>query len=433
MNKLKLIAQRAKQDKKLKFTSLAHHINAESLAEYYKLLKRDKACGIDGVTIEEYGSNLQNNITQLVDQLKAKKYKAVPVRRTFIPKATSKELRPLGIPATQDKLVQMALKTIVECIFEPMFLDCSHGFRPNKGCHTALRQLDNVMKNKPINYIVEVDIRKFFDTVDHAWLMRCLRERIVDPNLLRLIEIQLKAGVMEATTLHETNEGTPQGGIISPLLANIYLHYVLDLWFEKKFKLSAKGYTELIRYCDDFVVVCELKSDAEMFLSIAQERLAKFNLKFAMEKTRIAETGKQAWWRKRYKGIKPDTITFLGFTMYLKATRTGWFRVQFKTAKTNLSRKLKKFKEWLQNLGNQISLEYAWKGIKSRINGHYNYFGVNGNMYSLRKYYHCCIWMIFEWINRRSQRKSMNYKQFNKYLNQNPLPTPSVKVQIWNS
>ncbi len=433
MNKLRLIAERAKQDKKLKFTALVHHINAESLAEYYKLLKKNRACGIDRVTIEEYGSNLQQNVVQLVKQMKTKRYKAQPVRRTYIPKASGKDLRPLGIPTTQDKLVQMALKNILEAVFEPIFLDSSHGFRPNRGCHTAIKRLDNVMIRKPINYIVEVDIRKFFDTVDHEWLMRCVQERVADPNLLWLVGMQLKAGVMEGATLHETDEGTPQGGVVSPLLANIYLHYVLDLWFEKKFKTEASGYVELIRYCDDFVVVCESKSDAKLFLSSAKARLAKFNLKFAREKTRIAKIGKRSWLRAQRTESKIDTITFLGFTMYAMASRTGRFRVQFKTAKANLARKVKKFKEWLKDTNNQVPVSEVWEGAKRRLIGHYNYFGVNGNIRSLHQYYHSCTWMLFKWINRRSQRKSMNYEQFKSYLIWNPLPAPSIRVQIWNS
>lgn len=276
MSKLKLIAEKAREDKLLKFTSLVHHINATSLAQCYKKLHADKACGVDEVTVEEYGFNLEDNIAKLMDRLKTKTYKAHPVRRAYIPKPGKNELRPLGIPTVEDKLVQIVLKEIVEAIYEQDFLDCSHGFRPDRSCHTAIKQLNNTVMSEPINYVVEVDIRKFFDTVDHEVLMKLLRIRIADENLLWLIRKHLKAGVMENGIQRETDTGAPQGGVISPVLANIYLHYVVDLWFEADFKRKVKGYVQLIRYADDFVMLCEREDEAKSFLEELERRLAQF-------------------------------------------------------------------------------------------------------------------------------------------------------------
>ena len=251
LGKLKLITERAKQDNKLKFTSLAHLINEESLAACYRELKRDKACGIDGVTVEEYGRNLESNLKNLVSRMKTRTYQPKPARRVYIPKPGKEEKRPLGISSVEDKLVQLMLKKILEAIYEPQFLDCSNGFRPKRNCHTAVEQLDKVVMTKPINYIVEVDIKKFFDSVRHYWLLRCVEERVSDPNFLWLIRKSLKAGIVEEGQWKESPTGTPQGSIASPTLANIYLHYVLDIWFKVKFKPKARGYVQLIRYCDD--------------------------------------------------------------------------------------------------------------------------------------------------------------------------------------
>lgn len=431
MSKLKLIAEKAKQDRKLKFTSLAHHINAESLGRCYKQLKKNKACGVDGVTVETYGSELATNVAVLVERIKSKKYKAHPVRRVYIPKAGKNELRPLGIPSVEDKLVQIALKEILEVLYEPLFMNCSHGFRPDRSCHTAIKELNTIIMTKPINYIVEVDIRKFFDNVDHKWLVRFLQERIVDPNLLWLICKHLKAGVMESGNWKETEAGTPQGGVISPLLANVYLHYVLDLWVELKFKPESKGYVQLVRYCDDFVVACETQYDAERFLTAVAERMAKFNLSVSQEKTRIVKFGRQALLQVRCRKGKAQTFNFLGFTFYHAKTRLGKFSVRLKTSKQSFAKKTRNTKDWLKSIRNLLPLREWWTVIKAKLTGHYNYFGVNGNMRSLQKYYWTVVMLVYKWINRRSQKKSMNFKQFMNYLQWNPLPTPSVRYDIW--
>ena len=257
-DKLKRVVELAQGDRKFKFTSLSHLINEENLTACYGLLKKRRACGVDGVTVEEYAgkdcTELGSKIQTLVERMKTKTYRPQPVRRVYIPKPGKTEMRPLGIPAVEDKLVQIALKEILEAIYEQDFLDCSHGFRPKRSCHTAINRLDKAIMQRPINYVVEVDIAKFFDNVSHYWLLRCLEERISDPNFLDLIRKFLKAGMMEQGLWKASHEGTPQGGVVSPILANIYLHYILDLWFEASFKPKARGYVELVRYCDDLAI-----------------------------------------------------------------------------------------------------------------------------------------------------------------------------------
>ncbi|MFH1356768.1 MAG: group II intron reverse transcriptase/maturase [bacterium] len=431
IGKLKRITERAKQDRKLKFTSLAHLINEESLAACYGELKRDKACGIDGVTVEEYGVNLENNLKVLVEQMKSKEYRPKPVRRVYIPKPGKQEMRPLGIPSVEDKLVQMMLKKILEAIFEQDFLDCSYGFRPERSCHMTINRLDKVIMTKPINTVVEVDIEKFFDNVGHYWLLRCIEERVSDPNLLWLIRKFLKAGLVEEGQWKASRVGTPQGGIVSPLLANIYLHYVLDLWFEKKFKPKAKGYVELIRYCDDFVVACASEQDAERFLVEIEERFLKFGLKISKEKTKVVKFGRGPWDRSKVTGKKVPTFDFLGFTHYCTASRRGKFIVGHKTTKESLARSLRAIKDWLKKARNMCRLKDWWPILKAKLVGHYNYFGISGNMRSLGQFYIQVTRLVFKWINRRSQKKSMNWDRYLQYLGWNPLPQPKIYHSIY--
>lgn len=430
-DKLKVITEKAKRDKKLKFTSLAHLINEISLAQSYEKLNKASACGSDGVTVEDYGNNMGDNIAILNTLIRSKKYKPQPVRRVYIPKDGSGRTRPLGLPSVEDKLVQTVLKEILEAIFEQDFLDCSHGFRPGKSCHTAIGELDQEVMRKPINFVVEVDIKKFFDSVNHKWLYEMLRQRISDPVFLGLIWRTLRAGVMENGTATSSDEGTPQGGIVSPMLANIYLHYVLDLWFEKRFKKQAKGYVKLIRYCDDFVVVCESEHDAKQFLLQLKERLAKFSLEISKEKTQVIKFGKKAWRQANKTGSKVKSFDFLGFTHYCKANRNGWFGMGHKTSKKRLASKLKGFNQWLRNIRNICPMRNWWKLVKAKLRGYYNYFGINGNIKCLIQYYWYVKQICFKWINRRSQKKSMSWKQFVQYMQWNPLPEPKIYHNIW--
>ncbi|NSX83908.1 group II intron reverse transcriptase/maturase, partial [Wolbachia endosymbiont of Atemnus politus] len=424
--KLNQIAVRAKQDKRVKFTSLVHLINAENLALCYKELKRNKACGIDQVTVEAYGETLEEKLRMLVDSMKRKQYKPQPVRRVYIPKAGSEEKRGLGILSTEDKLVQIMLKKILENIYEANFLDQSYGFRPGRSCHQAVKALDKAVMYKPTNYIVEVDIRKFYDNIQHKWLMRCLRERISDPNLLWLVKQCLKAGVMEAGHYKTTTQGAPQGGIVSPVLANVYLHYVLDLWFEKKVKPKSKWYMELVRYADDLVVCCESEEDAKEFLESLKQRLAKFGLEVSENKTRIVKFGKKECYQAKREKKKTESFNFLGFTHYSAKSRKGRLIMGHKTSKVSLARKLKEIKEWLKTIRNHTCLKDWWQILKAKLRGHYNYFGISGNYQWLSKFEQAVKKLTFKWINRRSQKKSMNWEQFEHYTQVNPLPKPKI-------
>jgi len=425
--KLNLIAAKAKRDKRLKFTSLIHHINEGNLARCYQELKRDKACGIDDITVEAYGDNLEKNLTDLVGRLKTKRYRPQPVKRVYIPKPGKREeKRALGLPTVEDKLVQLMVKKLLESIYEADFLECSYGFRPGRNCFQAIKSLNEAVMKRPTNYIVEVDIRKFFDTLNHYWMQRCLEERITDRNLLWLVRRILKTGVIEEGQYHASRCGTMQGGNLSPLLANIYLHYVLDLWFEKKIKPNGKGQMQLIRYCDDFVACFESKRDAEGFLEAVRERLNQFGLSLSTEKTKMIGFGRSAWQRWRRGGKKVETFNFLGFTHYCATSRQGYFKVVHKTTKENLNHKLKEIKEWIKKIRNLLPLKSWWPVLKAKLIGHYNYFGISGNYPCLKQFYQQVIKLVFKWMNRRSQRKSMTWEMFTQYMQWNPLPTPRI-------
>lgn len=429
--KLNLITEKARQDKRLKFTSLIHHVNEENLVQCYWELKRDKASGIDGVTVEAYGAKLTENVKQLVEELKSKEYRPQPVRRVYIPKPGKAEKRGLGIPTVEDKLVQMMLKKILEAIYEPDFEEFSHGFRPKRSCHSAIRELNKAVMYKPVNYIVEVDIRKFFDTVSHYWLLRCLEERVADANLLWLTRRTLKAGVMEGSEYQPSEAGTPQGGVVSPLLANIYLHYVLDIWFTRVIRPKAKGHMQMIRYCDDFVVCCEHEDDAKQFLVDMKERFAKFDLAVAEEKTKIVKFGRKSWEEWRRGGEKPETFNFLGFTHYCGTSLNGKFSMKHKTSKENLRRKLRETQEWLKGVCRTQLIKDWWPILKAKLSGHYRYFGISSNYRSLEQYYVKTIGLVYKWLRRRSQRSTITWEMFSRELTRTRVPKPKIYHNLY--
>ena len=417
--KLNNIANRAKEDPNLKFTSLAHLLDEDFLTQCYMELNKDKAPGIDRKTVEEYGVKLEDNIKDLVNRLKTKQYKPQPVRRVYIPKPNG-DKRPLGIPTVEDKIVQLGIKKILESIYEQDFMDISYGFRIGTGAHEALEALDKAIVTRPTNYIVDMDIEKFFDTIDHKRMIEFLRHRISDTSILRLIARFLKAGIMEEGKYYQTDKGTPQGGNLSPLLANIYLHYALDLWFERKVKRSLKGYSELIRYADDFIVCFQSEREAQEFGAKLQERLSKFGLKISETKSKIIEFG-------RYAGNKhPETFDFLGITHYCDKTLKGKFNVGRKTSKKKLIQKYKAMNEWLKQSRNSMGLKEWWSILKRKLVGHYQYYGIRGNMRSLQSYYIQVLRLTYKWINRRSQRRSYTWEQYSRWIRNNPLPQPKI-------
>lgn len=425
VTKLESLTLRAREDPKCKFTSLAHLLSEDFLKECFWELKRDKASGIDGVTVQEYEVNLEGNLEDLVERMKAKRYRPQPVRRAYIPKPDGGK-RGLGIPAVEDKIVQRGIKKILEAIFEIDFMDVSYGFRPNRNCHDALDVLDKAIMTKPITYVVDMDIEKFFDTIDHGWLMRCLRERIVDTSLLRLIVRFLKAGVMEEGKYLEVDKGTPQGGNISPILANIYLHYILDLWFERVVKKQLIGYGQLIRYCDDFIVCFQRGDEAKAFEEMLKQRLSKFGLKIAEGKSRVIGFGRDEWEKARQEGKKVATFDFLGFTHYCDKTRGGKFKLGRKTSSKRFRQKMKAVNQWLKRVRNQVTLAEWWKVYRLKLIGHYRYYGISGNMQALREFARETSKLAYKWINRRSQKKSFTYAQYCKFKQYNPLPVPKI-------
>lgn len=423
--KLANIANRAKEDRNLRFTSLVHLLDEDFLKECYLELKKDKAPGIDSMTVEEYGNKLEENIRDLVERLKAKRYIPQPVRRVYIPKPNG-DKRPLGIPTVEDKIVQMGIKKILEAIYEQDFMEVSYGFRPDRSPHDALDELDREIVTRPINWIVDMDIEKFFDTIDHKWLMEFLKHRIADPNLLGLIGRFLKSGVMEDGRYIQTDIGAPQGGNLSPLLANIYLHYVLDLWFEKKVKKSLLGYGKLIRFADDFVACFQSEREARAFGVELRERMTKFGLTISEAKSKIIRFG-------RYAGQEAGTFDFLGITHYNTKTRSGKYQLGRKTSSKKLRQKLTGINQWLKSNRSSMPLREWIQILKQKMLGHYRYYGIRGNSFSLINYEYHVKRLLYKWINRRSQKSSYNWQQFIKWLERNPLPKPKIYHKPYKS
>lgn len=435
--KLGILTEKARANPKLRFTSLVHLLNEGFLKGRFEEIKRRKASGarpkapgVDGLGVEEYGMNLEANLKELVERMKAKSYRPQPVRRAYIPKPDG-ERRPLGIPAVEDRIVQLGVAKILAAIFEAVFLEDSYGFRPNRNPHQALGEIDRAIMTKPVNFIVDMDIEKFFDSVPHDWLMKCLEVRIQDRNLLRLISRFLKSGVMEEGKLQATEIGTPQGGNLSPVLSNIFLHYVLDLWFEKKVKPTLKGYAKYCRFADDFVLCFERREEAEAFGELLRERLAKFGLKVSEKKSRVIEFGRWAWKKYKQGGKKVATFDFLGFTHYCDKTRKGAFKLGRKTSSKKLRAKLAAANLWLKSIRNVTKLTNWWPVFQAKLKGHYNYYGVSGNMRELKAFYQRTKMLAFKWLNRRSQRKSFTWKEFEYFLTWNPLPQPRIHHNLY--
>ena len=411
--------------------SLAHLINVETLTESHKKMEGNKASGIDKMTKAEYATKLEENINNLVDRMKRQAYKPLSVRRVYIPKVGSQKLRPLGIPAYEDKLVQSVLSQILTAIYEPMFLDCSYGFRPGRSCHQAVARLDKILHAEKIGFIVDADIKGFFDNVSHEWMMKFLEYKIQDPNLLRMLKRFLKAGVIEEGKYYDTDKGTPQGGLISPILANIYLHFVLDLWFEKKIAKEFKGTAKIVRYADDFVCCFQFQNEAEKFYEMLKERLKEFNLELAEDKTRIIEFGRFAKRDRGNKGEgKPETFDFLGFTHYCSTGQNGKFRVKRKTSRKKFIAKAKAVRIWIkENMHTPIN--QLIKKINTKLVGHYRYYGITDNTDSIRKFHDIVKMQLFKSLNRRSQKNRYSWEYYwNDILKRFPIAKPRIYLDI---
>jgi RNA-directed DNA polymerase len=431
--KLRRIAEKARKEPSFKFTSLYHLMNEELLRECFKGLRKDAASGIDKVTKEMYAEHLDANLSDLIGRLHRMAYIPQPVRRKFIPKPGSDKQRPLGIPCFEDKLVQSGLVRILESVYEQDFIEDSYGFRPNRSCHKALRALSDTVENKPVNHIVEADIKGFFDKVNQEWLMQFLAHRVEDKRIQRMVKRFLKAGVSEDGRVTVNDEGTPQGGVISPLLANIYLHYALDLWFEKVYRKSCTGFARLIRYADDFVVCFQHKTDAEKFRNELGERLGKFGLEVESTKTRVVEFGRFAVQNAERRGERAETFDFLGFTHYCGTRRDGsGFRMKRVTARKKFTAKLKIFKEWLKKARTMKTKE-LWETAKAKLRGHYAYYGVTDNLRGIERFGTEVRKLLFKWLNRRGKRGCLNWQKFDEMLKRFPLPKPRIRVRMFGS
>jgi group II intron reverse transcriptase/maturase len=421
------IGERARQESQERFTSLYHYVtDLDHLRACYAALPADRAAGVDGVGKEEYGRNLEANLAELSAQLGRLGYRPQPVRRVYIRKPGTDKQRPLGILCFEDKLAAVALVRVLEQIYEADFLESSYGYRPERTQHQALDQLGRTIQQGPVNYIVEADIKGFFDHVNQEWLLKFLKHRIGDERVLRLIVRMLKSGIMEEGLARASDEGVPQGGNLSPLLSNVYLHYALDLWFEGRFKRTCRGEAYYFRYADDFLACFQYREDAERFHEELAARLGQFHLELEATKTRLLEFGRFAGERAGRGGQRPETFDFLGFTYYCGHTRHGHFKVKRKTSGKKYRAKLKETKEWLQRERSRLKKGELLRQAKLKLAGHLNYYAITDNSEMCHLFRHQIMQLMYKWLNRQSQRRSYNWERFKDALTW--VGWPSVKI-----
>lgn len=412
------IAELARQMPDVSFTSLAYHIDLEWLREAYRATRKDGAAGVDGVTAGEYESDLEGNLQSLLDRFKSGSYFAPPVKRAYIPKGDGRT-RPIGIPALEDKILQRAVVMVLSPLYEQDFMECSYGFRPERSAHQALEVLWAGIMEMGGVWVLEVDIKSFFDTVVHKHLREILSKRVRDGVLLRMIGKWLKAGVMEDGSIHYPEEGTPQGGVISPLLSNIYLHDVLDSWFESVVKPRLDGKAELIRFADDYVILLERERDARRILSVLPKRFGKYGLTIHDEKTQLVD------FRRPYGDRKSETFDFLGFTHYWGKSRKGQRVVKRKTAKIKLKVAVRKVYRWCRGHRHD-PIKEQWQALCRKLHGHYGFYGITFNLRGLKRFYEQVKRAWRKWLNRRNRDNDMQWERFNLLLVRYPLPEPRI-------
>ena len=406
-------------EKHEKVQSLMRYVNKETLTKMYQKQPKNKAVGIDRVTKEMYGENLSENLEDLLARMKKFSYKPYPVRRAYIPKDDGK-VRGLGIPSFEDKLVQGTFKEILEAIYEPKFKDFSYGFRPNRSCHDAIQKVNKHIMADKINYVVDVDIKGFFDNINHDWMMAFLEHDIADKNFLRYIKRFLIGGVMEDGKRLETDKGAVQGGLISPVMANVYLHYVLDLWFDFVKIREFKGEMYMIRYADDFVCMFQFENEAHKFYKLLKERLKKFGLEIAEDKSKIMPYGK-------FKGTK-ESFDFLGFTHYNATSHWGKYCLLHRTSKKKLKLKRQAAKKWLREHMHE-SIPVTIKKLNIKLLGHYRYYGIYGNFMGMKKFYNYVKWELFKIKRRRDQSFWLTWEKFRAILNIYPIAYPKIYIK----
>jgi group II intron reverse transcriptase/maturase len=423
------IAQLAVEGPKMVFTTLAHHIDVDWLREAYRQTRKSGAVGVDGQTAQEYAANLEENLRSLLERFKSGSYFAPPVRRVHIPKGDGKQTRPIGIPAFEDKVLQRAVVMVLEPIYERDFLNCSYGFRPGRSAHMALEDFRERSRKMRGGWVLELDIRKFFDELGHEHLRQILHRRIGDGVLLRTIGKWLNAGVNEAGCLSYPESGSPQGGVISPILANAYLHEVLDEWFESTVKPRLKSEAFMVRFADDAVLVFKEEHDARRVMEVLPKRFGKYGLRLHPEKTRLVRFERPRYRGKDDRNDKPGTFDLLGFTHYWAVSRKGNWVIKRKTARKRLTRTLKALSEWCR-INRHRPIKEQWQELKRKLSGHYGYYGIIGNSRLIQRvdYWAQRIWR--KWLSRRSQRAFMPWAIFRKILACYPLPRPTIRQQV---
>jgi RNA-directed DNA polymerase len=409
-----------------RFTALLHHVDLAALERAFRRQKRRASAGVDGITVADYEQNLEANLQDLCARVHTGRYRPQPVRRVYIPKADGGQ-RPLGVPTLEDKIVQGAVAEVLSAIYEVDFLGFSYGFRPGRNPHQALSAFHTAIMSRHVNWVLDADIRSFYDSIDHEWLLRMLAQRIADPRVLRLIRMWLEAGILEGDEWHETDKGTPQGAGISPLLANVFLHYAFDLWVHQWRRRYARGRVSVVRYADDFVMGFETARDARQMVADLKERLAKFGLSLHEDKTRLIEFGRLPALARQQRGERrPETFAFLGFTHYCGWTRDGRFIVKHKTQSKRLTRKLQTLRQEVSRyMHAPLAKQQQW--LASVLRGHYGYYGVPHNWRALSGFHREVRRIWITCLRRRSQKnRRMSWDQFQALLERFPLPLPRI-------
>jgi RNA-directed DNA polymerase len=424
------IAALARQNPQMGFTSLNHHLDVSWLEEAFAGTRQDGATGVDHQTAAQYAEGLRDNLRDLLERCKSGSYVAPPVRRVYIPKGTGGDLRPLGIPTFEDKVLQRAVLMLLEPIYEQDFRDCSYGFRPKRSAHQALEALRNGLMALGGGWVLDVDIRKFFDTLDHAQLRELLHQRVRDGVVLRLIGKWLHAGVLEDGAVTCPEAGTPQGGVISPLLANIYLHYVLDVWFEDQVRPRMRGRCFLIRYADDFVMAFEHEDDARRVLEVLPKRMARFGLTVHPEKTRLVRFGRPTGRGLVPRSKRPGSFDFLGFTHHWGRSRRGYWVVRQKTARSRFTRAVRTIAQWCRTYRHRpVPEQHAT--LSQKLRGHDAYYGLTGNSRCLSEFHRAATRVWHKWLSRRSWAGHLNWPRFKRLLERFQLPPPRVVRSVF--
>jgi RNA-directed DNA polymerase len=418
------VNEAAKRDRKARFTALLHHVDVWALLRAFHRLKRRASPGVDGETVGRYELNVWANLNDLCLRIQTGRYRPQPVRRVFIPKADGGQ-RPLGVPTLEDKLVQSAVAEVLSAIYEVDFLGFSYGFRPGRNPHQALNALHTALMSQCVNWVLDADFRKFFDSVNHEWLLRMIAHRIADPRILRLIRLWLEAGVLEDGRWSSTEEGTPQGSSISPILANVFLHYVLDLWVHQWRRRHARGRVIIVRYADDFVMGFQYASDARAMAAALRDRVGEFSLTLHEEKTRLIEFGRLPSLGRERSGLRRcATFAFMGFTHYCGRTRDGRFVVKRQTQSKRLTKKLQELRqEARQRRHTPIADQHTW--LSQVLRGHYAYFGLPSN-FRLLMTFHEEVRKLWQRALRRRSQRNLTWDRFNSLLERFPLPRPKV-------